>query len=111
VEGLTEIILSNLEVIAVAILALILIFYAIVTRQWGVLQVAALKLMLSAERLMATESGKAKMEAVFAAVWARVPSVLKLFITEKSLREKLQEWFNLAKDYLDDGTINKSTAP
>ena len=31
------------------------------------------------------------------------------FITEKSLREKLQECYNDVKDYLDDGKITNST--
>lgn len=106
---MTEFILKNFEVIAGAILALVLLIYAVATRQWGLLQISAYRLMLSAERLMATAPGKAKMEMVFAAAWQQIPRGLKFFITEKTLREKLQEWYNLAKDFLDDGKRNRST--
>lgn len=56
--------------------------------------------MLDAERLMSTTEGKAKMDAVYAAVWAQVLKWLKRFVTEKSLREKLQDWYNIAKNSL-----------
>ncbi len=97
---MSDFILGNFEAVAGAILALILIFYALVTRQWSILQVAAYRFMLDAERLMATKQGKAKMEAVYAAVWQQIPKWLKRFVTEKTLREKLQDWYNIAKNSL-----------
>jgi hypothetical protein len=97
-----EYVLNNFEAIAGAILALILVIYAIITRQWWILRAAAYKFMLDAERIMKTKEGKAKMDAVYAAVWAQVPKWLKRFVTEKTLREKLQELYDKAKDSLSE---------
>lgn len=99
-----DFILNNIEAVEMILVAIILAVWAIFTRQWGILQIAAYRLMLSAERLMATDKGKTKMEAVYAAVWVQVPDWLKKFITEKTLREKLQEWYNLARDSLSDNS-------
>lgn len=95
-----EFILNNIDTIGALMISLMLVIWAIVTRQWSVLQVAAYRLMLSAERLMGTKQGKAKMEMVYAALWQQVPKWLKKFVTEKTLREKLQEWYNIAKNSL-----------
>ncbi len=92
--------LTNFEPLAVALAAILLAVYAIVTRQWVVLHRAALSLMLSAEKIMATEEGREKMEAVYIAVWQRIPKWLKRFVTEQTLREKLQKWYDLTKDML-----------
>jgi len=104
-----DFILSNFQAVAGLILAIILVGYAIFTRQWNLVQLAAYKFMLSAERLMATEQGKVKMKFVFNAMWEQLPRWLKTFVTEETLKDKLQEWYELAKDYMADGTINKST--
>lgn len=97
---MTDFILSNFEAVAGVILAAILIVYALVTRQWWILQAAAYRFMLDAERIMRTKEGKVKMDAVYAAIWEQVPKWLKRFITEKTLREKLQDWYNIAKNSL-----------
>lgn len=107
---MTDFILSNFEAVSGAILAVGLIIYALITRQWSVLQVAAYRLMLDAERLMSTAEGKAKMDAVYAAVWQRVPKWLKRFVTEKTLREKLQDWYNIAKNSLGGDTDDSTTS-
>lgn len=104
-----DFILNNFQAVAGCILALILIVYAIFTRQWRLLQMAAYQLMLSAERLMATKPGKAKMKVVYAEIWLLLPGWFKLFVNEITLKQKLQEWYDLAKDYTDDGTVNQST--
>jgi hypothetical protein len=95
-----DFILINYQAAAGVILAVILIIYALVTRQWSILQVAAYRLMLDAERLMSTKEGIERMDAVYATVWQQVPKQLKRFVTEKTLREKLQDWYNLAKNSL-----------
>ncbi len=97
-----DFILTNIEVFVTGLVALVLIIYALITRQWMVLRSAALSLMLSAERLMATEEGKKKMDWVYMATWQRLPNWLKTFISEESLRGKLQEWYNMAKDMINE---------
>ena len=106
-----DFILNNYEAVAGVILGAGLVMYAIVTRQWSVLQVVAYRLMLDAERLMSTAEGKAKMDAVYAAVWEQVPKWLKRFVTEKTLREKLQDWYNIAKNSLGGDQDKSSNSP
>lgn len=95
-----DFILNYSSEIGTLLVSLAVVIWAIYTRSWSVLQVAAYKMMLAAEKLMATKEGKAKMEMVYAAVWQQVPKWLKRFVTEKTLREKLQEWYNIAKNSL-----------
>jgi TRAP-type uncharacterized transport system fused permease subunit len=96
-----DFLLANIAPIGSGLVALILIIYALVTRQWMILRSAALSLMLSAEKLMATEEGKAKMELVLAAVWDQAPRWVKKFYDKNKLRLKLQEWYDIAKDMLE----------
>lgn len=95
-----DFLLANIAPIGSGLVALILIIYALIARQWMVLRSAALSLMLSAEKLMATEEGKKKMDAVYRDIWRQVPAWLGVFVTEETLREKLQEWYDHAKDML-----------
>jgi len=96
-----DFLLANIAPIGSGLVALILIIYALATRQWMILRSAALSLMLSAEKLMATEEGKAKMELVLAAVWDQAPRWVKKFYDKNKLRLKLQEWYDIAKDMLE----------
>ena len=97
---MTDFVLNNLESIISFILALAMLVYAVYTKQWGMLQISGYKLMLAAERIAQTKEGAAKMEAVYAALWVQIPKWIKKFVSEKTLREKLQEWYDLAKDSL-----------
>ena len=38
-----------------------------------------------------------------------IPMPFSLFITDKLLRQVIQLWFDLIKDLLDDGKLNKTT--
>ncbi len=98
---MSEFLISNIETVALILAAIAGMVYAIYTKQWEMLRSSALSFMLSAERLMTTEEGKKKMDWVFAEVWQRIPRWLKSFVTEKTLREKLQEWYNWAKGQLE----------
>lgn len=95
-----EFILANMAPIGTSLVAIILIIYALVTRQWMVLRSAALSFMLSAERLMATEEGRKKMDWVLSAVWDQVPGWVRKFYDKNKLQHKLQEWYDIAKDML-----------
>jgi hypothetical protein len=101
---MTDFIMANFDAVAGVILALILIIYALITRQWGILRVAAYRFMVDAERIMSTKHGKAKMDAVYAAVWAQIPILFKRFITEEALRKKLQKLYDRARDSLKTET-------
>jgi hypothetical protein len=95
-----EFLMANMETVGMLIAALIILVYAIATKQWATVRTVALSFMLSAERLMATEEGKAKMEFVLTAVWDQVPGWVKRFYDKNKLRLKLQEWYDIAKDML-----------
>ena len=95
-----DFIMANADLFGGILVAIALIVYAIFTRQWSTLRVAAYQLMLSAERLMATAEGKAKLDAVFAELWIRVPAWIKKFYDENKMKKKLQDWYNLAKNAL-----------
>lgn len=95
---MSEFLISNIETVALILAALAGMAYAIYTKQWEMLRSSALSFMLSAERLMATTEGKQKMDWVYAQAWQRLPRWLKSFVTEKTLREKLQEWYSWAKN-------------
>lgn len=84
--------------------------YLAITKQWGKLREQAYALMLQAERVFADGEGKKKFDAVFDKLYFNlIPAWLRRFVSPESIREKLQKWYTLAKDYLDDGTINNST--
>lgn len=93
-----DFIMSNIEAIASLLAAIVLLIYAIYTKQWAAVRAAAYSFMLSAERLMKSRQGSARMEAVFRATWEWVPAWIKTFVSEKTLREKLQEWYDIAKN-------------
>lgn len=94
--------MNNAELTGTLIVSIILMIWAATSGKWIVFKFAAYKFMFSAERLAETKEGKERMETVYAAIWQRLPRLMKRFITEKTLREKLQEWYNFAKDSLGE---------
>lgn len=98
---MSEFIINNMETLLAALAAILLLFYALYTKQWGILRSSGLSLMLAAERLLTTVEGKKKMEWVYATMWQKLPKWVKKYVTEKTLKEKLQEWYDLAKDELN----------
>jgi hypothetical protein len=83
--------------------------YLVVTKQYTTLRVEAFKLMLRAEKVFAAVNGKEKFDLVLTELYDRIPPILKLFVTKESLAVWLQAWYDLAKDWLDDGQVNGST--
>jgi len=83
--------------------------YLVITKQWTKLREQAYALMLAAERIFADGEGQKKFEAVFEKLYFDlVPAWLRLFVSPRSIREKLQKWYTLAKDYLDNGKVDNS---
>jgi len=95
-----DFIMSNFELLGGILVIAALLIYGIITRQWGLVRMAAYQLMLSAERLMQTSEGKEKFDAVYAALWEQLPTWLKGFAGPDKLRMKLQDWYDIAKDML-----------
>lgn len=82
--------------------------YLAITKKWTELRELAYKLMLSAERLYAANQGTKKFEAVFVVLYTYIPLWLRSLITEKMVKVQLQEWYDRAKDFLDDGAIDNT---
>lgn len=102
-----EFLAGNWFALLLGILFLAGIVYLAITRQWEKLRGIAYALMLQAERAFSDGEGKKKFDAVFDKLYYDlIPTWLRLFVPPDELRRKLQEWYDLAKDYLDDGVIN-----
>ncbi|HHU89876.1 MAG TPA: hypothetical protein GXZ22_02320 [Clostridiaceae bacterium] len=84
------------------------VIYLTITRQWLKVREFAYQAMLLAERTFGDQDGRIKFDFVVRIVYKYFPSWLKRFITEEQLRHLIQEWYDLAKDFLDDGLINSS---
>lgn len=95
-----DFIFNNFAPCASVVLSVLLLFYAIATKQWAIVKIAAYRLMLSAQKLMETKEGKDKMEYVYTVVTKITPNYIMKFISEETLRKKLQEWYDLTKDDL-----------
>jgi len=82
--------------------------YLAVTKQWEKLRMFAYMLMLKAERLYTDENGDVKFKYVLDIVYLAFPIWLKKIYTEDMIAYWLQEQYDIAKDFLDDGEINGS---
>lgn len=51
---------------------------------------------------------KQKLEYVVQLARSSIPSPFDMFITETLLRKTIQLWFDLCKDFLDDGKLNNT---
>jgi len=102
-------IISNWPTILIIAVFLIWVIYLAVKKKWDQLRGIAYRLMLQAEKVITgTKKGRERFEAVFKQVYSLIPPWLQFFFPESTVREKLQEWFNDIKDYLDDGKVNHS---
>ena len=85
------------------------ILYLIVQRRWSKLREIAYKLIRQAEAaITGTKMGQERFNTVLTQLYNMIPAWLRIFIPKSLLEQKLQEWFDLIKDSLDDGKINKS---
>ncbi len=85
------------------------IVYLIINRRWEKLRELAYKMIRQAESvIVGTKKGQERFNLVLNQLYNMIPAWLRFFIPRSLLEQKLQEWFNLIKDSLDDGKINKS---
>lgn len=66
------------------------------------------KLFIEAEHEFEHGDNEEKFEYVILFAKGVIPSPFNMFITEKFLRKTVQLWFDLCKDFLDDGKLNGS---
>ena len=99
-----EFVIVNIDAVIGVLSALVLIGYAVVTRQWALFRASAYSLMLSAEKLMATKEGIEKMDMVLSTIWVRTPKWIRKLITEDRLEMLLQKWYDKAKNSMNEIT-------
>lgn len=63
---------------------------------------------IEAEHSFAYGDNEQKYEYVVQLARSAIPSPFNIFITEAALRKTVQIWFDLCKDWLDDGVLNGS---
>lgn len=103
--------MENKEMIILAIIGLIIVFYLAVKlfQKLGLekIRAAVYQLFIEAEHVFQSGAGTEKFEYVINLAKTIIPAPFDLFITEKLLRRVVQSWFDIIKDLLDDGKINK----
>ena len=88
------------------------IVYLIVKHRWTKLRELSYKLVRQAEQsIVGTKRGKERFTIVLDQLYNMIPVWMRFFIPQSLLKKKLQEWFDLVKDSLDDGEINNSIQP
>lgn len=106
---MVEFLKSYWLVILVAIIACIYILYLIANKRWNKLRMIANKLMLQAEQtIIGTNKGRERFDQVLTQVYLLIPIWIRVFLPKSAFEKKLQQWFELIKDSLDDGKINNS---
>lgn len=105
---LFEILSQNWLIILILVGVAAYIVYLTITKQWAKVREFTYQVMLLAERTFSDGDGKIKFDFVVRIVYKYLPSWFKLFFTEEHLRKLIQEWYDLAKDFLDDGMVNAS---
>lgn len=104
--------INNWFVILFILCSAVYIAYLIVKQRWKKLREIAYKLIRQAEiTITGTKKGQERFEQVISQLYLIIPPWLRFFIPRSLLEQKLQEWFDLIKDSLDDGKINNSIKP
>ncbi|WP_034847086.1 hypothetical protein [Ruminiclostridium josui] len=102
-----EFLLNNWFIIVVGICLVEYIVYLAVKRRWIKLRELAYNLILQAEKaITGTKMGQERFGFVLSQLYSMIPTWLRFFIPRSLLERKLQEWFDLIKDSLDDGKVN-----
>lgn len=94
--------------ILIVLAAVVYILFLSVTKQWTKVREFAYQLMLLAEKNFQDGEGELKFNFVVTMVYRYIPVWLKIFVKEEDIKKLIEKWYQLAKDYLDDGEINNS---
>ncbi len=105
-----DFIISHWITILIVAAAVAYTTYLVIKKQWERLRADAYSLMLKAEILIkGTKRGQERLEYVFQRVYSLLPLWVQFIYPPGDLKAKLQEWFDIAKDKLDDNIINNSS--
>ncbi len=89
--------------ILLVVLVLGYFVYLALTKQWVKLRAAAYALMLSVEKIYDKTEGRRKFEVVLRELYDIMPVWVSVILTEEKIRKTLQDWYDMAKEYLDTG--------
>jgi hypothetical protein len=103
-----EFLTQNWLPLLAVVVVLAYVIYLSVTKQWVKVREFAYKMMLVAERTFGDDQGRIKFDFVVKVVYNYIPVWLRVFVKEQHLEDLIQEWYETAKDYLDDGEVNNS---
>lgn len=96
----------DLNTITIAILvAIILLAYMLIKLNKNI-RLKAYKLFLKAEHNI--KDGECKMNYVVENIYLYLPTMIRIFVSEESLKRIVQKMFDEIKDLLDDGKRNGS---
>jgi len=102
-------IINNWITILITLAALGYITYLVIHKKWEKLRADAYSLMLKAEILITgTKRGQERFDYVFQKVYSLLPLWIQFIYPPDKLKDKLQEWFEIAKDKLNDSIANNS---
>ena len=111
---ITTFIQSNWPVLLVLLGSLMYIGMLVWQGNWTKLREIAYKAMLQAEKAFGKGGGSEKFDAVFKEVYKQLPVWFQIIFpadqAARILKVRIQEWYDMAKDWTDDGIINDSTA-
>lgn len=100
------------SVILIGLVSAGYIVYLVVNQRWEKLRELAYKMIRQAENvIVGTKKGQERFSLVLEQLYNLIPAWLRFFIPRSLLEQKLQEWFDIIKDSLDDGKINDSVKP
>lgn len=110
--NMKEFLTQNGLAILSGLVILVYIVYLLVNRRWTSLRELAYSLIRQAEKaITGSKMGQERFNFVLNQLYNMIPAWLRFFIPRTLLEQKLQEWFDMIKDSLDDGKINDSINP
>lgn len=101
-------ILTVIFIIVVAALAFYVLVKTMQTIGLEVVREYVYQLFVRAEHKFEYGQNEQKFEYVVQLARSALPHPFNLFITESLLRKVVQTWFDICKDLLDDGKLNRS---
>lgn len=99
----------KLYIISALIIILIIVLIYILIKINKNIRLKAYEYFLKAEHEFISGHGEDKMNYVIENVYSYLPTIITIFISQKTLKMIIQNMFYEIKDLLDDGKINKST--
>ena len=101
--------------VLILVIALLVIVTAVVVYQYakakgleGIRKDVYALFLVAEHEIKGTKQGQQRLKWVVQQARGLLPKWLQVFVTEKALKEIVQNWFDGIKDLLDDGKINQS---